>query len=326
MKLHTLKSRLANMGVTVAATCGVLGGLGGWVALSVATELRSEQNAYYIPYQGQLDLGGQPVDGQTDFVFSLYDAPDADTPIWVSDTRTVQVSSGYFAVVLGDQSDAEPIDASIMGRDALYVGMSVDGVALDGRQRLLGTPFAQNAAPGKIFMVDGPLRAFDGAQIDGNTAVQALSASAGATIAGGPTQVQALSASGQITGTSGANIQGRTDLANLVVPGNKLESNLAEIKRVSVPTRIVTDAYAENSHYIGDTGYSTANWNCVLGGFDYGNGDIYETDRGPLASAYTYEKDGNWWVRMHFRHHRGGMNNVRADVLCLQKNISTDRR
>lgn len=311
MGFQTVKTQITKMGVTaaVAATCGVIGGLGGWVAMSVATELRADSDAYYIPYQGQLDLGGQPVDGPTQFVFSLYDSPDAEAPIWVSDTRQVQVSSGYFAVVLGDETDTTSIDASIMGRDALYVGMSIDGVALEGRQRLLGVPFAQHSAQGKIFVVDNQIRGLNGAKIDGHTEVQTLSAS------GAVTTQSTLNAAGKITGDGGADISGTSALSTvtvsnkLTVAGNDLNSKLVRFDQYSLDT----------SNSI-DTGISTSTWTCAVGSTDFGHGDIQEADSGWLADSYTFKNSGTWWVRVAFRTHNSH-DRRKAGVVCFRNNI-----
>ncbi len=160
MKSKNIKSWISRISMILAISvlCGVVGGVSGYIALSYAAEINlGGVEDYYIPYQGRLELGGDPVNGPTEFKFALYKnqtGTAASDKLWTSAPRTLQVSSGYFATVLGDDNDQQNgpngrLKRAIMEAPALYIAMTVDGVELSGRQRILAVPYAQAPAADK---------------------------------------------------------------------------------------------------------------------------------------------------------------------------------
>ncbi len=56
-----------------------------------------------IGYQGRLtDAGGQPVDGQVNITFAIYDSDTATSNLWAETQTGVTVSAGIFNVRLGE--------------------------------------------------------------------------------------------------------------------------------------------------------------------------------------------------------------------------------
>lgn len=81
-----------------------------------------------ISYQGTLTDGvGNPISGNVDMTFRLYDAPSGGTPLW-TETRTganaVPVSNGLFNVLLGSLT---PIPSSVWNAVDVYLGVEVTG-------------------------------------------------------------------------------------------------------------------------------------------------------------------------------------------------------
>jgi hypothetical protein len=77
-------------------------------------------------YQGQLtDAVGNPLNGNADITFRLYDVSEGGTPLWTeahTGANAVLVSSGLFSTLLGS---IEPIPPEIMGSSPLYLGITV---------------------------------------------------------------------------------------------------------------------------------------------------------------------------------------------------------
>lgn len=91
-----------------------------------------------IPYQGVLELDGQPFNGEVSIGFSIYAASSGGAPLW-SEERTVSVYNGTFAVSLGSIT---PIAATLLAADSLWVGITVDGLEMTNRQNITPVPYA----------------------------------------------------------------------------------------------------------------------------------------------------------------------------------------
>lgn len=81
-----------------------------------------------LPVQGLLrSQGGGPVsDGGYAMKFSLYDAADAQQPLWTWTDVGVNVEGGLFERVLGAAIDAPPLDSSLfVDHDALWLGVKI---------------------------------------------------------------------------------------------------------------------------------------------------------------------------------------------------------
>lgn len=128
------------------AELAVLGGMAG-AAFGVVTHV-SRADADGNPatdavprvfaYEGRLEFNGQPFNGSASIAFSVYDGAGAATPVW-TETQTIAVYNGSFSATLGTST---PLGNLAANADDLYVGITVDGVALAGRQRLVPAPFA----------------------------------------------------------------------------------------------------------------------------------------------------------------------------------------
>ncbi|OGR57128.1 MAG: hypothetical protein A2X36_15070 [Elusimicrobia bacterium GWA2_69_24] len=91
-------------------------------------------------YQGRLtDALNNPLDGNHDFVFGLYDVPSGSTALWTESQNAVPVANGVLAVQLGSVA---PLSAALLQTPAVYLQISVDGVDLSPRQRLVSSPYA----------------------------------------------------------------------------------------------------------------------------------------------------------------------------------------
>ena len=96
-------------------------------------------------HQGRLfDSAGTALDGPTDLTFRLYDAPSGGTEVWSETQTAVQVSEGWFGVVLGAETAINSGDFE-EGAE-LFLAMSIDGGAeLPTRFPLNSVPYAITA-------------------------------------------------------------------------------------------------------------------------------------------------------------------------------------
>ncbi len=87
---------------------------------------------------------GTPVNGATNFVFTIYDAAAAGTPLW-TEKQTIALDSGFFSAVLGESTPIPPatLVSAAQGGKTLYLGITVnDDAELSPRQPLLSVPYA----------------------------------------------------------------------------------------------------------------------------------------------------------------------------------------
>ena len=77
-----------------------------------------------VEYRGVLQDAGVPVSADVDFVFALYDAEDAEVPVWTEAHPAVAVVNGAFRVFLFSD---ENISAADLGIETLYIGVSLNG-------------------------------------------------------------------------------------------------------------------------------------------------------------------------------------------------------
>ncbi len=106
-----------------------------------ATPVRAGHTPTQVPYHGNLELNGSPVDGTEDLTFFVVATP-ADglgAALWQETHVAVPVSTGLFSVILGD---VVPFPDGLFAQEALYIGVQVGTTVLEGRQRLLPVPYA----------------------------------------------------------------------------------------------------------------------------------------------------------------------------------------
>ncbi len=99
----------------------------------------------YVPYQGHLELAGEPVDGSVEMVFRFYNAPSGGSEL-DSATLTVDVRDGHFGVDIG------PVSEATFKAPSLYLDVTVDGAALGSRQALRAVPYAMQGQVGDTFV------------------------------------------------------------------------------------------------------------------------------------------------------------------------------
>jgi hypothetical protein len=163
---------------------------------------QSADGGRYIPYQGRLDTDGVPVaTGTFEFGFTFYGAPTGGTALG-SITRTLTVNNGVFSTTIG------PVpDAAFNGANGLYVAITVDGVPLSGRQRILAVPFALGTESGADMQVSGDLVVLGSSAM---TAVQVTSLSSSGTVSFGT--------GGQLTTAQGGSLELGSSTTNGVQP------------------------------------------------------------------------------------------------------------
>ena len=80
----------------------------GLVCLCLCTQSLGQTLPETIPYQGFLaNASGEPVEGQVNLTFSIYDGPTSNVPIWQEVQRLVSVRGGAFSVYLGSIQTAK---------------------------------------------------------------------------------------------------------------------------------------------------------------------------------------------------------------------------
>ena len=152
---------------TAALLAGALLGVSATVGLTVFADGDPTTDAVprMLPYQGVLELNGQPVNASGDQAlavrFDFFDGPDAQTPIYSQDID-VEVFGGRFTVSIGptDRGGA-PLSEVIRAADDLHLGMTLlgdpntpeDDVAMSGRQRILASPYAMWSTSATNFTV-----------------------------------------------------------------------------------------------------------------------------------------------------------------------------
>jgi hypothetical protein len=104
-----------------------------------------------ISYQGMLyDSSGDPVSGNHNLTFSLYNDPVGGTAIWQETQSGMQIADGLFSTRLGALT---PLDVGLFADSLCWLGVSVNGAAeLSPRAQLVTVPFAF-----KVASVDGAL-------------------------------------------------------------------------------------------------------------------------------------------------------------------------
>lgn len=160
------------------------------VCMLAGSDAAAQTASEWIPYEGILEEGGEPVSGPMSFRFYICDTdaevdetacpyeqgadPDAlpdpviGTALWYEEhssttSAPVDVFSGQFHALLGSQT---PLAATLENRssNALYIAVAVQDpstdepwVLLRGRQAIGTVQYARGGAPGTDFYVDGSL-------------------------------------------------------------------------------------------------------------------------------------------------------------------------
>ena len=118
---------------------------------------RTESVPRALPYEGVLAVDGVPLSGTLEVTFRLWGGParvDAEVALY-EETLQVQFVNGRFSVLLGQAQQG--LANAIFDADALYVGITVGGTTLRGRQRIVPVPYALWAAKAADFTVENNL-------------------------------------------------------------------------------------------------------------------------------------------------------------------------
>ena len=113
--------------------------------LSVPASIVMAQPPNLINYQGKLsDQDGNPVSGERDLTFAIYEAESGGTPLW-SESQTVTVNEGVFNTLLGS---VNPIpDTLFQGNTDRYLGITIgEDAELTPRLRISSVPYAMRTA------------------------------------------------------------------------------------------------------------------------------------------------------------------------------------
>lgn len=94
-----------------------------------------------LDHQGRLtDSTGQPMQGQHDVTFRLYDSDVQASAFW-SESQTLPFANGYYGAKIGNGLDVDSLDLA-----QVWLGIEIDSAGeLQGRQRLTSVPYALRA-------------------------------------------------------------------------------------------------------------------------------------------------------------------------------------
>lgn len=97
-----------------------------------------------ITQQGRLvDSAGDPVTGDLNFVFNIYTAVDAPTPVY-TEVQTITLDNGYFSARVGETTI---IPDALFNGDNLWIGVTVGSDSeMSPRQQIASVPYAFRAA------------------------------------------------------------------------------------------------------------------------------------------------------------------------------------
>ena len=107
----------------------------------------AEQGSGLIPYQGFVSSSnGQPLTGNSNFVFKLYNVTSGGTALWTETHNNVPVQQGMFQVVLGSKTNGGIADN--LWQSALYLETAINGETLTPRELVkLGTAYTAFSVP-----------------------------------------------------------------------------------------------------------------------------------------------------------------------------------
>lgn len=97
-----------------------------------------------VNFQGLLlDDEGDPITGNVDMTFTLFDADVGGVLLWSENHSNVAALDGVYDASLGSMT---PLSPGLLASGSLYLEIEVDGQVLTPRQRLLAVPYALRAS------------------------------------------------------------------------------------------------------------------------------------------------------------------------------------
>lgn len=96
-----------------------------------------------ISFQGRLtDTLNNPLEGNHNLVFAVYNVPAGGTPLWTETQSPVPAVNGMLTAQLGGVT---PIPPEVFSGADAYLEITVDGTVLSPREHLITVPYAFNA-------------------------------------------------------------------------------------------------------------------------------------------------------------------------------------
>jgi microcystin-dependent protein len=147
---RTMTRRQRWLSRALASVLVIIGIVAAKKVIADSGAIPGEPVPHQIPYRGVLGLNGAPVTDPsgTTLQFDLFNSATGGTSLWTEMQSGIPVLNGAFSVELGDVT---PIPPSVFNNPTVYLGITVNGTLLAGRQRILTTPYSQKAA----FAVNG---------------------------------------------------------------------------------------------------------------------------------------------------------------------------
>ena len=152
--LHKLSHHLIPNVGTIVIVALLLFAYHAWAAPSAAPQVApaSQVNTGMLSYQGYLtDASGEPLSGDVDITFRLYDAPSGGAALWTeahTNANAVPVEDGLFNVMLGSLT---PISSTVWSSGASYLGVQVGNDAEMAPREVVGNvPTAMTVPDGAI--------------------------------------------------------------------------------------------------------------------------------------------------------------------------------
>ncbi len=156
MKKYTLSAAFNQVTAAVAAAATALAiaatGLGSstaWAGDGDPTTSNIFDDGVTIPYEGFLMLDSDPMVGQRELRFNLYDGPGVDAGIAYAETNNVTLYNGQFSVAIGTgiQLGTTPLEDAVLDGEKLYLSIDIrdangDWVSLAGRQAIEAVPYS----------------------------------------------------------------------------------------------------------------------------------------------------------------------------------------
>ena len=105
--------------------------------------------SYAVPlqfnHQGRLlDLSGDPIGGEHELVFRIYDESINGTIQWEESIQT-EFTNGYYSVNLGEDEENNPLDSAILANYPLWIELTIDEDTMEPRYPMLSVPYSSIA-------------------------------------------------------------------------------------------------------------------------------------------------------------------------------------
>ncbi len=153
-----------------------------------ATSVFAQGAPATVSFAARLQDAGQPLTGNHDFVFALFDAPTAGSNLW-QETRTgVALQDGGLLYL--DLGSVTPLTSLVFAGNARYLEITIDGVVSSPRVLIESVPYSLRSA-----------KAYDAEGLQGHAA--SFFQQAVASSCSGTSSIQTVNPDGTVTCTTG---------------------------------------------------------------------------------------------------------------------------